>query len=114
MAEESHLERTEPASPRRLEQAREEGNIARSPELSAFAVVVSALGALWFQGGAVLTGLKRLTVRGLTLDSAAVREPAAMITRLYELTSDALVVTAPLLIVTVIAALVAPLAIGGW
>ena len=114
MAEESHLERTEPASPRRLEQAREEGNIARSPELSAFAVVVSALGALWFQGDAVLTGLKRLTARGLTLDAAALREPGAMMTRLYELTSDALVISAPLLIVTVVAALIAPLAIGGW
>jgi flagellar biosynthetic protein FlhB len=114
MAEESHLERTEPASPRRLEQAREEGNIARSPELSAFAVVVAALGALWFQGDAVLSGLKRLTARGLSLDSTTLREPAAMMTQLYELTTDALVISAPLLVVTVIAALVAPLAIGGW
>jgi len=114
MAEESHLERTEPASPRRLEQAREEGNIARSPELSAFAVVVAALGALWFQGDAVLSGLKRLTARGLSLDSTTLREPAAMMARLYELTTDALVISAPLLVVTVIAALLAPLAIGGW
>jgi flagellar biosynthetic protein FlhB len=114
MAEESHLERTEPASPRRLEQAREEGNIARSPELSAFAVVVAALGALWFQGETLVTGLKRLTARGLTLDSAAVREPSAMAARLYELAGDALVIGAPLLAVTAIAALVAPLAIGGW
>ena len=114
MAEESHLERTEPASPRRLEQAREEGNVARSPELSAFAVVVAALGAMWFQGDALLGGLKRLTARGLTLDSAAVREPTAMLNRLYELASDALMISAPLLIVTVLAALLAPLAIGGW
>jgi flagellar biosynthesis protein FlhB len=114
MAEESHLERTEPASPRRLEQAREEGNVARSPELSAFAVVVAALGAMWFQGDAVLGGLKRLTARGLTLDTAAVREPTAMLSRLYELASDALMISAPLLIVTVLAALLAPLAIGGW
>ncbi len=114
MAEESHLERTEPASPKRLEQARQEGNIARSPELSAFAVLVAALGALWIQGEAVLSGLKRLTARGLTLDSAAVREPAAMAARLYELTSDALLVSAPVLAVTVVAALAAPLAIGGW
>jgi hypothetical protein len=33
MAEESDLEKTEPASPRRLEKAREEGNVARSREL---------------------------------------------------------------------------------
>ena len=114
MAEESHLERTEPASPRRLEQAREEGNIARSPELSAFAVVVAALGAMWVQGDALLSGLKRITARGLMLDGAAVREPGAMVERLYELAGDALITAAPLLATTVVAALVAPLAIGGW
>ena len=114
MAEDSHLERTEPASPRRLEQAREEGNIARSPELSAFAVVVAALGAMWFHGETLMAGLKRLAARGLTLDSAAVREPAAMGARLYELASDALIIISPLLAITVIAALVAPMAIGGW
>jgi flagellar biosynthesis protein FlhB len=114
MAEESHLERTEPASPRRLEQAREEGNVARSPELTAFAVLIAALGAIWFQGEAVINGLKRLTAHGLTLDTAAVREPAAMSARLYDLAADALMIGAPLLAVTVVAALVAPLAIGGW
>ncbi|MGO4612187.1 EscU/YscU/HrcU family type III secretion system export apparatus switch protein, partial [Variovorax sp. 2RAF20] len=34
MAEESDLEKTEPASARRLEKAREEGNVARSRELT--------------------------------------------------------------------------------
>jgi flagellar biosynthetic protein FlhB len=114
MAEESHLERTEPASPRRLEQAREEGNIARSPELSAFAVVAAALAAFWLYGETLMGGLKRLTARGLTLDASAVRDPAAMGARLYELATEALSLSAPLLVVTVIAALLAPLAIGGW
>lgn len=114
MAEESHLERTEPASPRRLEQAREEGNVARSPELSAFAVVAAALSAFWFYGESLMIGLKRLTARGLTLDASAVRDPGAMGARLYELATEALSLSAPLLVVTVIAALVAPLAIGGW
>jgi flagellar biosynthetic protein FlhB len=114
MAEESHLERTEPASPRRLEQAREEGNVARSPELSAFAVVAAALAAFWFYGETLMGGLQRITARGLTLDSAAVRDPAAMGARLYELASEALTLTAPILGVTVIAALLAPMAIGGW
>jgi flagellar biosynthetic protein FlhB len=114
MAEESHLERTEPASPRRLEQAREEGNVARSPELSAFAVVAAALAAFWFYGETFMAGLKRLTARGLTLDAPAVRDPAAMGVRLHELATEALSLSAPLLAATVIAALVAPLAISGW
>ncbi|MBZ0144859.1 MAG: EscU/YscU/HrcU family type III secretion system export apparatus switch protein, partial [Rhodocyclaceae bacterium] len=39
MAEDSDLEKTEPASPRRLEQAREEGQVPQSRELSAFLVL---------------------------------------------------------------------------
>ena len=114
MAEESGLERTEPASPRRLEQAREEGQIARSPELSAFAVLVAALGGLWFYGQSAVQGLMRLTAQGLTLDAAAVRDTASMASRLHDLSMDALVIGAPVLGVTVIAALAAPMALSGW
>jgi flagellar biosynthetic protein FlhB len=113
-AEDSELERTEPASQKRLDDARAEGNIARSPELNAFVVTISALGVLWFTGGALMDGMKRLMVQGLTLDSAFVQEPRQMAERLYALSSDALMVGAPLLVITVIAALAAPMAIGGW
>jgi flagellar biosynthetic protein FlhB len=46
MAEDSDLEKTEPASPRRLEQAREEGQVPQSRELSAFLVLMAGAGAL--------------------------------------------------------------------
>ena len=114
MAEDSHLEKTEPASERRIEQAREEGNVARSPEISAFAVLVSALSAVWFAGEGAMAGLKHLLVQGLTLDAAAVRDPASMGTRLHALAGDAFMICAPLFTATVIAALVTPLAVSGW
>jgi flagellar biosynthetic protein FlhB len=113
-AEDSELERTEPASQKRLEDARAEGNIARSPELNAFVVTISTLAVLWMTGGALMDGMKRLMVQGLTLDVAFVREPAQMAERLYAFSSDALMIGAPLLAVTVIAALVTPMALGGW
>jgi flagellar biosynthetic protein FlhB len=114
MAADSELERTEPASQKRLEDARAEGNIARSPELSAFAVTISAMAVIWFMGGPLMDGMKRLMVSGLTLDPAVVREPGAMTERLYAFASEALMIGAPLMIVTVLAALIAPMAIGGW
>src|SRR5690242_967395 len=113
-AEDSELERTEPASQKRLEDARAEGNIARSPELSAFAVTISSMAVIWLMGGGLMDGMKRLMTSGLTLDSAIVREPGAMTERLYAFASEALMIGAPLLAVTVIAALVTPMAIGGW
>src|SRR5829696_5657658 len=112
--QDSELERTEPASQKRLEDARAEGNIARSPELSAFAVTISAMAVIWFMGAPLMDGMKRIMVSGLTLDRAIVREPHAMTERLYAFASEALMIGAPLMIVTVIAALVAPMAIGGW
>lgn len=44
MAEESDLEKTEEATPRRLEKAREEGQVARSQELTTFALLMIAGG----------------------------------------------------------------------
>jgi flagellar biosynthetic protein FlhB len=113
-SEDSGLERTEPASQKRLDDARAEGNIARSPELSAFAVTISAMAVIWFMGAPLMDGMKGLMVRGLTLDKAIVREPSAMTERLYTFAYEALMIGAPLLAITVIAALVAPMAIGGW
>ena len=48
MAEESDLERTEPATPKRLEKAREEGQVARSQELTTFALLMVAAAGLLF------------------------------------------------------------------
>src|SRR3546814_15823012 len=48
MAEDSDLEKTEPASPRRLEKAREEGQVVRSRELNTFLLVAAGVAMLWF------------------------------------------------------------------
>jgi flagellar biosynthesis protein FlhB len=114
MAEQSDLERTEPASERRLEQAREEGQIARSPELSAFAVMMAALATLWVMSGPVMKSLAQLVSRALSFDEVTAHHPGAMFSRLSDAAFDGLIIAAPLLVAVVAAALVAPLLIGGW
>ena len=114
MAEESDLERTEPASQKRLDDAREKGQVARSPELTSVAVLAAALSGLWFYGEEATYGFARLTAQGLTLDSSVVRDSGAMISRLSSFTTEALLLAAPLLGLTVIAALAAPMAVSGW
>ncbi len=113
MAEESDLERTESPSPRRLEQAREEGQIARSPELSAFAVLMAGAGGLWFAGGHVFGGLGALMARGLRVDAVA-DAPGAMQMALLQHATDAMFLMAPLFAVMVLVALAAPLGLSGW
>ena len=51
MAEDSDLEKTESATPRRLQKAREEGQIVRSRELSTFALLAAGFYGTWAMSG---------------------------------------------------------------
>lgn len=114
MAEESDLERTEPPSPRRLEQARERGQVPRSPELATFAVLLAAGGGMIMMGGALIESLERIMRAGLTVDRASAFDTALMSARLYDGAAAALIGFAPLFVVVVLAALLAPLLVSGW
>ena len=50
MAEERYDERTEPATPRRREEARGRGHVARSADLSSAVILLAAVLALQFLG----------------------------------------------------------------
>ena len=67
MADESDLEKTEEATPRRLEKAREEGQVARSQELTTFALLMVAGAALWLLGSSFITNLMEILKRGLQI-----------------------------------------------
>ncbi|MCR9090075.1 MAG: flagellar biosynthesis protein FlhB [Proteobacteria bacterium] len=55
MAEnESGQEKTEPATPRRIEQAREDGQLARSRELPGALIAMAGVGAAWLFGGEIV------------------------------------------------------------
>jgi len=57
VAEERDEERTEPASPRRREEARERGQVARSADLSSAVILLAAVLALQFLGRPLIGGL---------------------------------------------------------
>lgn len=114
MAEDSDLEKTEPASPRRREQAREEGQVPQSRELAAFFVLMGGAGALWVTGSWMAQNIAGLVRRGLTLDRSAAFDPAAPVMAFAGLAGEALVLIGPLLLVLVVAALASPLILGGF
>lgn len=114
MAEDSDLERTEPASPRRLEEARNKGNIPRSRELNTFAILITAGATLLMMGAPLTQGLMSLLKRGLTFDRAALDAPDFMWNSLIQNMLDMLILFFPLLLVLLIAALAAPMMLGGW
>eukprot|EP01136_Pigoraptor_vietnamica_P043334 Opistho-1_new@18605 len=114
MAEESDLEKTEPASERRLEKAREEGNVARSRELTTFVMLATASAGLWLAAeslGASLSGALR---RGLQFERASAFDPAHMLSQSGLMVLHALMAIGPLFAMMVVAAVAAPLMLGGW
>lgn len=114
MAEDSDLEKTEVASQRRIEQAREKGQIARSRELSTFAVLMVSGGALMAMSPQLMDSLMKLVRDGLTIERAVAFDPALMLLRLQGQVWDILLAFFPYILAVVIAAIVAPLALGGW
>ena len=114
MAEDSDLERTEPATGRRLEEARQKGNVPRSREMTTFAILIAAAATLLMLGEPLAKGLMLLMKRGMTFDRAALDQQDFLWNSLIHATVDMLVLFFPILLVALIAAFVAPMALGGW
>jgi len=111
---ENEQERTEKPTGKRLEKAREEGQVPRSPELSAAAVLLVTAGGLRFLGGSIGGALYDIMRTGLAPSPATALDPGLALSTASAEMLRALLVCAPLLGLTLVAALVAPLALGGW
>ena len=113
-SQQSDLEKTEPASSRRLEQAREQGQVARSTELNSFSSLLVSGGLLLFAGATLIDGMRTLFASGLQLDRASAFDVGVALSRLYEAMVGALWVIAPLLAASMLVALLAPMLLSGW
>jgi flagellar biosynthetic protein FlhB len=114
MAEDSDLEKTEAASGRRLEQAREKGNVPRSRELASLAVLLMSAGVIASLGAFMFQGLYRVMQNGMRFGLADVASTDMMGRDLMQAGLDALVLFLPLALGVVIAAVAANLMISGW
>lgn len=114
MAEGDDQERTEQPTGKRLEEARKKGQVPRSSELNAAAVLLLAGGALYFMGGHLGETLYELMRTGLSLSRADILDENRAIPAFGHAVLHAFIAAAPVLGVTMVAALGAPLAIGGW
>ena len=108
MAEETDLSRTEPASPRRLQQARSAGDVPRSAELTAWVVLLAALGILGWSASRLFGAMQALT------ESAFIHAAQPLSPIFLESAQAALWAVLPVLAAIFIAALVAPMLLSGW
>jgi flagellar biosynthetic protein FlhB len=114
MAEESDLEKTEAASARRLEQAREEGQVPRSREIGTFLVLMVGAAGFWLMGPWMVERVAGFFRRGLVLDHGLATEPTLMLVRLADISLDALLSFAPMFAALIVAALLSPFFLGSW
>jgi flagellar biosynthesis protein FlhB len=109
-AQDKHL----PASARKIEKAREDGQVARSRDLGHFAAVAGG-GALLVALAPALTGwLKQLLAHALTFDAKSLAGTAPMLERLSEGGLRMIALVLPLGIALAAIAAAAGVAAGGW
>ena len=115
MAEQADRDqRTEQPTPKRLQDAREKGQVPRSRELAGTAVMISGATTLLLAGGFLAGGLESVMRAGLSVERAALADPMAGIHAFNAAVVEAGFAMVPLLGVVVLVALVAPLATGGF
>lgn len=115
MAEQdSDLEKTELPSQRRLDQAREEGQVARSRELSTFLVTMVGGAGLWVMGAYFVQQLLKMLHDGLSLDRELAFNVEQLLPHLRDMSIDMLLVFAPFLVLLMVVAGFSPLLMNGW
>ncbi|MGB6450939.1 MAG: flagellar biosynthesis protein FlhB [Steroidobacteraceae bacterium] len=114
MAESPAQERTEQPTPKRLEQARGRGQLPRSHELTTAAVVLIAGIGLHFAGSRIGGELYGIMRSGLALNREQALDASGLVPSFISSAVQALEAIAPILGLTLVAALFAPLALGGW
>jgi flagellar biosynthetic protein FlhB len=113
MAETSREDRTEAATPRRIEKAREDGQVVRSRELSTFIMLLAGIGGLWSLGGQLYDRLGGVMQQALLFDRDQLFDNARMLAALWHLSQAALLALTPFFALMLLAALAAPTLLGG-
>src|SRR4051794_13485726 len=104
MAEDSDLEKTEPASPRRLEQAREEGDVPRSRELATCSVLLAAGAGFWVLGGDLVVHMNRMLASSLAFERQQAFDFDLLAMRLTAQIADLLIAFAPFAVLLLVVA----------
>jgi flagellar biosynthesis protein FlhB len=107
-------ERTEEPSQKRLQDARERGQVPRSRELTNFATMIGGSAMLVAIGGALAARLSQMMHHALVIDPQRLLDPESMLTSLGEACMSALTILLPMFGALIGLVLLASVALGGW
>jgi len=114
VADDSDQEKTEEPTAKREEDARKKGDIARSRELNTVVVLMMGSMMIWMTGDRILKGMWRVMEGAFKIDRSSMFDPLETVASLQFAMQEALMFVAPFLAAMVVAALVGPIAMGGW
>ena len=115
MAEsESGADKTEDPTEKRKKDSREKGEIARSKELNTLAIMLAGSIGLIIFGGALAQDMMDIMRYNFSISREALLNPDSMGAFLLHSGKIALIALQPVLITLLIAALIGPIALGGW
>ncbi|UXZ53791.1 flagellar type III secretion system protein FlhB [Halomonas sp. 7T] len=110
----SDQEKTEEATPRRLDKAREEGQVPRSRELTTFMLLLGGVIGLWSMGQMLYDQLGMVMEQAFLFERRQVMESTPMLVNALDLGQRTLFAMIPLFLLLAVVALVAPALLGGW
>lgn len=106
--------RTEQATPRRLQRAREEGSVGRAHSVAGAVVLLAGAAILSLAGAKFIELLETAMRIGLTLQPEAMRDPARLLAAAADICRPGLLIIAPFMLLLACVAAVTDVAIGGW
>jgi flagellar biosynthesis protein FlhB len=114
MSDASSEDKTQQPSRRRLEKARQEGQVARSPSLPGAAIVLTAAVFFTLAGGSMMATLEHTLSAGLRLDPETMRDSSRIWASIWHEVAPALEMTGALMVLLMVVGILANLAMGGW
>lgn len=114
MAEETGQEKTEQPTEKRVKDAREKGDIPRSRELSATMLLLASAASAILFGGNVASTMVGIMQESFALDRRDIFDTTRMFVHLGEAVYDGFMSLWGFYLLTLLAALLSPIALGGW
>lgn len=114
MAEENAQERTEAATPKRRDDARKKGQVARSRELSTSALLMVSASVFFGFADNIYQSIAGFLYVGLHLSSAVMTDPQDLLRHFATMCETAAELVVPFFIMLLMAVVAAGLVVGGW
>jgi len=110
----SAQDKTEDPTAQKLNKARKDGQVARSIELPAAVIVIGSIAMLMITGGWLITRLSAVFAQGFVFDRQLIEKPLLLPAHFGEQILAAFVLVLPIILFTMVAAVVASGLTGGY